>query len=51
MVQDVPTGRKIISAWRYPGVSKARGEITSIMKNEYRSYIDESRTEKAHSKE
>jgi hypothetical protein len=39
MVQDVPTGRKIISAWRYPGVSKVRGEISSIMENEYKSYL------------
>ena len=39
MVQDVPTGRKIISAWRYPGVSKVRGEITGIMKAEYQSYL------------
>jgi hypothetical protein len=39
MVQDVPTGRKIISAWRYPGVSKVRGEITGIMKSEYNSYV------------
>ena len=42
MVQDAPTGRKIISAWRYPGVSKVRGEISGIMKNEYRSYISRS---------
>jgi exopolysaccharide biosynthesis protein len=39
MVQDIPTGRKIISAWRYPGVSKVRGEIAGIMKKEYQSYM------------
>ncbi len=39
MVQDVPTGRKVISAWRYPGVSKVRDEIKDIMKTEYQSYI------------
>lgn len=39
MVQDVPTGRKIISAWRYPGVSKARSEITKeMMRNEFRAF-------------
>ena len=27
MVQDVGQKRKIISAWRYPGVTKPRGEI------------------------
>ena len=40
MVQDVPTGRKIISAWRYPGVSKVRGEIPGIMNSEYQSYLE-----------
>ena len=39
MVQDVPTGRKIISTWRYPGMTKVRGEITEVMRNEYRSYL------------
>ena len=39
MVQDAPTGRKIISAWRYPGMSKVRSEIVDIMKTEYQSYL------------
>jgi len=39
MVQDAPTGRKIISAWRYPGVTKVRSEVAGIMKSEYQSYI------------
>lgn len=39
MIQDVPTGRKIISAWRYPGVTKARSEITKeILRQEYEAY-------------
>jgi hypothetical protein len=39
MVQDAPTGRKVISAWRYPGVSKVRGEVTDMMRAEYQSYL------------
>ena len=39
MVQDIPTGRKIISAWRYPGVSKVRDEIQDIMRSEYNEYV------------
>lgn len=39
MVQDAPTGRKIISAWRYPGITKSRGELTKeILRGEYRDY-------------
>lgn len=36
MVQDSDTERKIISAWRYPGVSKPRDMTTlNFLKNEY----------------
>ena len=42
MVQDVPIGRKVISAWRYPGVSKVRSEIKDMMKSEYQSYLGKS---------
>jgi hypothetical protein len=39
MVQDVPSGRKIISAWRYPGVTKPRSESTKeILRGEYQDY-------------
>jgi hypothetical protein len=39
MVQDVPTGRKIISAWRYPGVTKPRSEVTKeILRGEFEDY-------------
>jgi hypothetical protein len=41
MFQDGPKGRTIISAWRYPGVTKARNEIMRKMVmqelKEYRS--------------
>ena len=38
MFQDVPTGRKIISAWRYPGMTKARSPIIKkLLREEYKS--------------
>jgi hypothetical protein len=40
MFQDAPGERKIISAWRYPGVTKARSEVAKqIMRSEYASYV------------
>jgi hypothetical protein len=40
MFQDTPGERKIISAWRYPGVTKARSAISKqIMRSEYASYV------------
>lgn len=40
MFQDAPTGRKIISAWRYPGVTKPRSEvIKQILREEYDSSV------------
>jgi hypothetical protein len=45
MVQDVPTGRKIISAWRFPGVTKPRSESTKeILRGEYQDYAGKSPT-------
>ena len=42
MVQDGPTGRKIISAWRYPGVTKPRSEIAAqLMKKEYNEFLSQ----------
>src|SRR5262249_22260655 len=39
MFQDSPTGRKIISAWRYPGVTKPRDKVAiKLMKKEYQEY-------------
>jgi len=39
MVQDAGAKRKVISAWRYPGVTKPRGEITGFMQKEYREFV------------
>jgi hypothetical protein len=39
MFQDAPGERKIISAWRYPGVTKPQAAVTrQIMLSEYASY-------------
>jgi hypothetical protein len=39
MYQDTPRERKIISAWRYPGVTKPRSAIIRTMaRAEYESY-------------
>lgn len=39
MVQDSPKRRTVISAWRYPGVSKPRGEIADVIAREYRAFV------------
>jgi hypothetical protein len=40
MVQDVGHNRKVISAWRYPGVTKPRDAVTiDLMKKEYRAFM------------
>lgn len=39
MYQDSPRERKVISAWRYPGISKPRSAvIQQILKEEYQEY-------------
>ncbi len=39
MIQDMGSRRKIISAWRYPGMTKPRDEITKdFLRQEYRAY-------------
>ena len=39
MVQDAGTKRKVISAWRYPGVTKPRGAIAAdMMSKEYQEF-------------
>ncbi len=39
MVEDMPDGvRKVISAWRYPGVSKPR--TAAFLRKEYQEFID-----------
>lgn len=41
MVQDSPRERKVISAWRYPGVTKPRSEAaTALLRKEYEEYND-----------
>ena len=43
MFQDSPRERKIISAWRYPGVTKPRSAIMrSMAREEYESYVTKS---------
>jgi hypothetical protein len=40
MVQDSPRERKVISAWRYPGVTKRRdGATVAILQREYREFL------------
>ncbi len=40
MYQDIGSKRKIISAWRYPGVSKPRSETTkNFLEQEYANYV------------
>ena len=39
MIQNNPKSRKVISAWRYPGVTKPRSEITqSEIEREFREF-------------
>ena len=41
MVQDVGSKRKIISAWRYPGVSKVRSKIAlEMFRGAYEEYLN-----------
>jgi len=40
MVQDAAGVRKVISAWRYPGVTKARDAV--FLKKEYNEFIEKS---------
>jgi hypothetical protein len=47
MVQDTPKARKIISAWRYPGVSKARSAaILTAFHREYDDFIEDAQKRK-----
>ncbi len=40
MIQDTGKVRKVISAWRYPGVTKARSAAsTAFLKNEYAEFL------------
>jgi hypothetical protein len=40
MVQDLGKQRKIISAWRYPGMTKPRSEDSlDVLRREYREFL------------
>jgi hypothetical protein len=40
MVQDAGRHRKVISAWRYPGVTKPRDQVAlATMQREYNEFI------------
>jgi hypothetical protein len=40
MVQDLGKQRKIISAWRYPGMTKPRSEVSmDALRREYREFL------------
>ena len=40
MVQDSPRERKVISVWRYPGVTKPRSEAaTALLRREYEDFL------------
>ncbi len=42
MVQDGPKARRVISAWRYPGVTKPRASaILAALRREYDEYSEE----------
>ncbi len=42
MVQDDERGRKVISAWRYPGMSKVRNSLAlQVARQEYEEFIKE----------
>jgi hypothetical protein len=45
MVQDVADARKIISAWRYPGVTKPRD--AEFLKKEYGEFLADDAVETA----
>ncbi len=43
MVQDGPKARRVISAWRYPGVTKPRASaILAALRREYDEYAENS---------
>ena len=45
MVQDIADARKIISAWRYPGVTKPRD--AAFLKKEYGEFLADDATDAA----
>jgi hypothetical protein len=44
MLQDSPGQRKIISAWRYPGVTKPRSPVAmQAMQREYQEFLSKNK--------
>jgi hypothetical protein len=44
MIQDLGKQRKIISAWRYPGMTKLRSDASmDFMRKEYREFLGKTR--------
>ena len=42
MIQDIGKNRKVISAWRYPGVTKPRSEVAiNLMRKAYNEFIND----------
>lgn len=39
MVEDIDKTRNVISAWRYPGMTKARSVASSFIRKEYNEFI------------
>jgi hypothetical protein len=40
MIQDLGKQRKIVSAWRYPGMTRPRGEVAlDAIRREYREFL------------
>jgi hypothetical protein len=39
MFQDEKQTRTVISAWRYPGVTKPRAEVKAFLRNEYKEFL------------
>lgn len=45
MIQDRGGHRKVISAWRYPGVTKPRSEAAmDVMRKEYNEFLSKGRS-------
>ena len=39
MVEETPLRRKVVSAWRYPGVTKSRDQLKTVIRGEYDEYV------------
>ncbi len=51
MVQDNPKARRVISAWRYPGVTKPRSSLAlAAMRREYDEFLENGKENKHNKK-